>query len=124
MNPFSLLMNLYNFKNKNMSEKNFTKENFTQEVLNTASVVLVDFWAPWCGPCRAMSPIITELADEMKGKEVKVGKVNIDEYPMIAEQLGIMSIPALFIFKGGKVVEKLVGIRDKDTLREKLEKHL
>lgn len=107
-----------------MNEKNFTKEDFNQEVLNDRGVVLVDFWAPWCGPCRAMSPIISELADEMAKKAVKIGKVNIDEYPIIAEQLGIMSIPAIFIFKSGKVVEKVIGIQDKETLLAKVEEHL
>ncbi len=107
-----------------MSEKNFTNEDFNKEVLEETGVVLVDFWAPWCGPCRAMAPILSELTEEMDKKGVKIGKVNIDDYPMIAEKFGIMSIPAIFIFKSGKVVEKMIGLQDKDALKAKIEENL
>ncbi|MFH1030098.1 MAG: thioredoxin [bacterium] len=107
-----------------MAEVIFTKENFDKEVLKNNDTVLVDFWAPWCGPCRTMAPIIENLANEMKGKKVKIGKVNVDEHAELAGKYGIMSIPAIFIFKGGKVVEKLFGLQNKDSLKEKLEGYI
>ncbi|MFH0854714.1 MAG: thioredoxin [bacterium] len=106
-----------------MSEIIFTKENFEKE-LKSSTLVLIDFWAPWCGPCRVMGQIIKDLAIEMEGKNIKIGKINIDEYPEFAEKYGIMSIPAMVIFKSGKVVEKLVGIRTQEELKEKLEVYI
>jgi thioredoxin 1 len=102
-------------------EQVFTDQNFDQEVLKSEGVVLVDFWAPWCGPCLAMGPIIEELAKELDGK-VKVGKINVDENSKTAQDFAIMSIPALKIFKGGVVVQEFVGMQAKEVLKEALEK--
>ncbi|MGL4981449.1 MAG: thioredoxin [Treponemataceae bacterium] len=93
----------------------FTKENFDSEVLQSTSPVLVDFWAPWCGPCRAVGPVIDELATELSGK-VKVGKVNVDEQPELASQYGVMSIPTLALIKNGKVEKQQAGALDKAGL--------
>lgn len=97
-----------------------TDQNFDQEVLKSDQPVLVDFWAPWCGPCLAMGPVIEELAKEFEGK-AKVGKINVDENAQMAQQYAIMSIPALKIFKGGQVVKEFIGMQAKETLKEALE---
>ncbi|MFZ2189076.1 MAG: thioredoxin [Candidatus Moraniibacteriota bacterium] len=102
-------------------EQVFTDQNFEAEVLKSDKPVLVDFWAPWCGPCLAMGPIIEELAKEFDGK-AKVGKINVDENSKTAQDFAIMSIPALKIFKGGKVVQEFVGMQAKEVLKEALEK--
>jgi thioredoxin 1 len=101
-------------------EQVFTDQNFETDVLKSDVPVLVDFWAPWCGPCQAMGPIISELAKEFSGK-AKVGKLNVDENSKIAGDFSIMSIPALKIFKGGKVVKEFVGMQAKETLKSALE---
>jgi thioredoxin 1 len=100
-----------------------TDESFKQEVLDSAVPVLVDFWAPWCGPCRMVAPIVDEIATQFEGK-VKVVKVNTDENPSVASQYGIRSIPTLMIFKGGVRVDMVVGAVPKTTLATTLEKHL
>ena len=94
-----------------MSAININKNNFQNEVLNSEMPVLLDFWAPWCVPCRMVSPIVDEIATE-RG-DIKVGKVNVDEQPELAAQFGVMSIPTLVVMKGGKVVNKMVGARPK-----------
>lgn len=99
----------------------FTDQNFDQEVIKSDKPVLVDFWAPWCGPCQMMGPVIDELATEMEGK-MKIGKVNVDENPEISSKYEIMSIPALKVFKGGKVVREFVGAQNKMILKSELEK--
>ena len=99
----------------------FTDANFEQEVLKSDKPVLVDFWAPWCGPCKMIGPIIEELAKTMDGK-AKVGKVNVDEHSELAQKFGIMSIPAIKIFKGGQVVKEFVGAQSAGVLQEALEK--
>ncbi|MFA6382955.1 MAG: thioredoxin [Parcubacteria group bacterium] len=99
----------------------FTDQNFDQEVIKSDKPVLVDFWAPWCGPCQMMGPIIEELSKDMEGK-AKVGKLNVDEHSETAQKFGIMSIPALKIFKDGRVVKEFVGVQNKDVLKEALEK--
>jgi thioredoxin 1 len=96
----------------------FTKENFDQEVLKNDTPVLVDFWAPWCGPCQMMGPVIEELSGEVT--TAKIGKLNVDEHPEIAEQYGIMSIPTMKVFKGGQVVKEFIGVQSKDTIKEAL----
>ena len=94
-----------------MSVITITKENFAAEVLNSDKPVLLDFWASWCGPCRMLSPIVDQVADERP--DVKVGKVNVDEQPDLAGQFGVMSIPTLLVFKNGKLVNQSVGSRPK-----------
>lgn len=101
-------------------EKEFTDHNFDQEVLKSEKPVLVDFWAPWCGPCQMMGPIVEELANELEGKAV-VGKLNVDENAEMASKFGIMSIPAIKIFKGGQVVKEFVGVQAKETLKNEIE---
>ncbi|MGW8185213.1 MAG: thioredoxin [Candidatus Moraniibacteriota bacterium] len=98
----------------------FTDKNFKEEVLESEAIVLVDFWAPWCGPCQMMGPIVDELSSEM-GEGFKVGKVNVDENPNTASDYGIMSIPAIKVFKSGKIVKEFVGVQNKDTLKAELE---
>ena len=88
-----------------------TKENFAQEVLQSAKPVLLDFWASWCCPCRMLSPVVDEVAEERT--DVKVGKVNVDEQPELAGQFGVMSIPTLLVFEQGKLVRQAVGARPK-----------
>lgn len=100
-----------------MAVINVNKNNFKKEVLESNIPVLVDFWAPWCGPCRALSPIIHEVADENIGK-AKVVKVNIDEEPELAEKYGVMSIPTLLLVKNGKVVTASVGMKPKNQVEQ------
>ena len=97
-----------------MSVINIKKNNFQNEVLNSEMPVLLDFWAPWCGPCRMVGPIVDEIADE-RG-DIRVGKVNVDEQPELAAQFGVMSIPTLVVMKGGKVANQMVGARPKSQI--------
>ncbi|MDK2792693.1 MAG: thioredoxin 1 [Deferribacteres bacterium] len=101
----------------------FTSENFKSEVLDSGVPVLVDFWAVWCGPCKMLAPTIDQLATEFEGK-AKVGKVNVDDNQQLAAQFGIMSIPTVIIFKGGKVVEQFIGVQPKGVYVDALNKHL
>lgn len=100
-----------------------TEANFKDEVLSSETPVLIDFWAPWCGPCQQMAPIIEELAHEYQDKGIKVGKLNVDENGSIANQYKVMSIPTFIVFKGGQVVDQVVGGVQKGRLEEVLEKH-
>jgi thioredoxin 1 len=101
----------------------FTDANFDSEVIKSSQLSVVDFWAEWCGPCRAIGPVIDELSKEYAGK-VKVGKVNVDENPQISMNFGITSIPAILFIKDGKVVDKLVGAQPKSNFVKKIEQHL
>jgi thioredoxin 1 len=101
----------------------FNDSNFQTDVLNADKPVLVDFWAEWCGPCRMIAPLVEELSKEYDGKAY-IGKVNVDENPSIAEQFGIRSIPTLLIFKGGEVVDKLVGAIPKNKISDKIDAQL
>ena len=97
-----------------MSVQTITKENFDETVLQAGKPVLVDFWAEWCGPCRMMSPIVDEIAEERD--DIVVGKVNVDEQGELAVRFGVMSIPTLLVFKGGELVQTSVGVQPKDEI--------
>ena len=103
--------------------KEFTDANFENDVLKAEEPVLVDFWAPWCGPCKMVGPIVETLAEEMSGK-VKVGKVNVDNYQQYAQKFGVMSIPTLILFKGGQEIARTVGFVSKEELTKFVEKGL
>ncbi|MBO4277158.1 MAG: thioredoxin [Clostridia bacterium] len=106
-----------------MAEVTVTKANFQKEVLESAIPVLVDFWASWCGPCRMLAPAVSAVAEERAGS-VKVGKVNVDEEPELAQAYGIAGIPALLLFKGGKVAGNIVGLRPKQSIDEFLDDNI
>jgi thioredoxin 1 len=109
---------------RNMAEvKEFNGNNFKTEVLGSDVPVLVDFWAPWCGPCKMIGPVIEELAGDYAGK-VKVGKVNVDDNQQLAAQFGIRGIPTVMLFKGGDVVDSFVGLQQKDDLAVAIDKNL
>jgi thioredoxin 1 len=107
-----------------MAEENvFTDQNFQKDVISSEIPVLVDFWAPWCAPCRIIAPIIEDLAKEYAGK-LKVGKLNVDENQQTAANYGIMSIPTLLFFKGGQPVDSIIGAQSKETIKQKIEQVL
>ena len=101
-----------------MAELTITNANFKSEVLESDKPVLVDFWAPWCGPCRMLGPVISEIAEEKT--DIKVGKVNVDDEPELAQQFGVMSIPFVAVFKNGELVKSTVGAQPKEQLLELL----
>lgn len=103
--------------------KEFNDANFKEEVLDSAQLTVVDFWAEWCGPCRAIGPVIEELAKEYEGK-VNIGKLNVDVNPQVSMDYGITSIPAILFIKGGQVIDKLVGAQPKGNFVKKIESHL
>ena len=100
-----------------------TDANFDQEVLKAETPVVVDFWAVWCGPCKAVAPVLEQLAGEYNGK-LKVGKLDVDSNPMVTTRFNIRSIPTIMVFKGGNVVEQVIGALPKRSLLEKLQPHL
>lgn len=106
-----------------MTEVELTESMFDQTVLQSSVPMLVDFWAPWCGPCKLMGPIVEELAGELDGKAA-VGKVNVDDNSSLAQRYNILSIPTFIIFKGGKAVDQFSGSMSKDVLKARLEKHV
>ena len=107
-----------------MAETTFTDENFDSEVIKSSIPVLVDFWAPWCGPCRIQGPIIEALAREQEGKSVKIGKLNVDENPQTAQSYNVMSIPTIIVFKSGQAVNKMVGVKSRKDLKAALDAQL
>ena len=106
-----------------MSLLHFTDDSFENEVLKYEGVALVDFWAPWCGPCQALGPVIEEIANEYEGK-AKVGKVNVDEERSTAERYMVMSIPTVLVIKNGELVDTLVGLRPKEDYLDALDSNL
>jgi thioredoxin 1 len=126
MNEFSLRTNRNSDNENNQSSITtpitLTDQNFN-EMVGKHNLLIVDFWAPWCGPCRMVSPVITELSQELAGKAV-FGKLNVDENPMIASTFGIQSIPTIAIFKNGKAVDGIVGAASKSHILSKLSPHI
>jgi thioredoxin 1 len=106
-----------------MSTIEITDANFESEVINSDVPVLIDFWAVWCGPCKLIAPAVEEVAEEFKGK-VKVGKLDVDNNQAVATKYGIRSIPTLLLFKGGKIVDQIVGAVPKSAITQKLNTHL
>jgi len=106
-----------------MADQNFTDQNFKQQVLENKLPVVVDFWAPWCGPCRMVSPIIEELAKDYAGKVV-VGKMNVDDNPQVAGQYNVMSIPTVMLFKNGQPVKSTVGAQGKENYKKMIDETL
>ena len=104
-------------------EVKLTDENFEEEVLKSDLPVLVDFWAPWCGPCNMVAPVVKEIAGEYEGK-LKVCKLNVDEASAVASKYGIISIPTLMVFKGGEIAEQIIGAFPKEHIEEKIKSHL
>ncbi len=100
-----------------------TDANFQNEVLSSSEPVLVDFWAAWCGPCKAVAPIVEEIARETQGK-LKVAKIDVDENPNMPQQFGVMSLPTLIVFKGGRAVERLIGYQPKARMMQAIGPHL
>ena len=107
-----------------MPELELTDKNFEQEVIKSKVPVLVDFWAPWCGPCQTMGLVIDELAKEYDEKKIKIAKMNIDEQKVAPQQYGIMSIPTFVIFKGGEIADQFIGLQAKDSIKEKIDQVL
>lgn len=107
-----------------MAELTLTDQSFSADVLQSPVPVLVDIWAPWCGPCRVQGPIIEELAKEIDTSKMKVGKLNADDNPQTTQTYNVLSIPTLLVFKSGKIVEQFVGVQSKEKLKEALAKHV
>jgi len=101
----------------------FTDDNFQTTVLDSEQPVLVDFWAPWCGPCQRIAPVIEELANDYVGR-VRIGKLNTDDNPKVASNLGVSAIPTVILFKGGEPVERLVGMHPKSKMSSAIDNHL
>ena len=102
-----------------MSAININKNNFQNEIMDSEKTVLLDFWAPWCAPCRMVVPIMEEITGERP--DIKVGKINVDEQPELASKFGIMSIPTLVVMKNGKIVQQVSGVRPKNAILEMLQ---
>ena len=107
-----------------MAVLNVDDSDFDEKVLNNKKIVLCDFWAEWCGPCKQISPILEELSEELQENKITIAKVNIDENPETPSKYGIMSIPTLLLFKEGKLVSTQVGLQEKSTLKEWINEHI
>lgn len=107
-----------------MEAHTFHDDTFAADVLQSSVPVLVDFWAPWCGPCQMMGPIVHELAEEFPSDKVKIGKLNVDDSTTVASQYGVLSIPTFLMFKNGEVIDTLVGGVSKEKLKEFIQKHI
>lgn len=107
----------------NSAVKQISDSDFDSAVLKSPTPVLIDFWAPWCGPCRIVGPVVDELSSEYQGK-VSMVKINVDENPMVAQQLGVSSIPTLMIFKGGQLADRVLGALPKAELKKFIERNL
>jgi thioredoxin 1 len=103
-------------------EIKLTSANFEEEVLKGEGLILVDFWAEWCGPCKMMGPILEELAQELVGKSITIAKCNVDDNNELAQKYEIMSIPAFKVFKGGNIIDEWVGAQPKEAIKQRLEK--
>jgi thioredoxin 1 len=110
-------------ENVQTAVQTFTDSNFEETVIKSSGPVMVDFWAEWCGPCKRLGPTVDALATEYAGK-MTIGKLNIDDNPTTPEKFQVRGIPTLLIFKGGQVVESLVGLAHKDDIKEKIDRHL
>ncbi len=106
-----------------MSEITLTDANFDSEVINSSVPVFVDFWAPWCGPCQMMGPMVEELSKELDSGKIKIDKLNVDDNPVTAGKYQVMSIPTFLVFKNGQVADKLIGGVSKDNLKSFAEKN-
>jgi thioredoxin 1 len=100
-----------------------TQDNFEREVMKSDKPVLVDFWAPWCVPCKIIAPIVAELADDMKAS-IKVGKTNVDDNPELANALSVLNIPTLVLFKNGEEASRIVGVNSKESIAAKIQEHI
>ena len=107
-----------------MSMLNITDANFSEEVLKSTVPVFVDFWAPWCGPCQMMGPIVEELGSEYSADKIKIVKIDVDQNQEVAGKYQVMSIPTFLVFKNGEVVDKLIGGVQKEKLKEMIEKNI
>lgn len=112
------------YSQSSMAERTLTDQNFESEVVQSSVPVMVDFWASWCGPCKILGPVVDEVAKDYEGKPVKIGKLNVDENSATAQKYGIMSIPTILMFKGGKPVDQSVGVVPKQQLAAFIDKHL
>ena len=102
-------------------EITLTDENFEAEVLKSDLPILVDFWAEWCGPCKAIEPVLKQLADEYEGK-VRIGKLNVDNYSQLAQQYSVSSIPNMKIFKNGQIIDEMIGVTPKEEIKARFDK--
>ena len=124
MGIFNKIFSKSTVKNKNSMEVVFDNSNFDEQAMKSDKVVMIDFWAEWCGPCRMVSPIVEEIANDYGANDAIIGKVNVDENPEISMRFGIRNIPTILFLKNGEVVDKQVGAVPRHVLEEKLKSHM